>query len=214
MIDIAKIWTKENIGFTKRTLCKLEDDPHKADIFKLIDQGVVNIWLVLAYLAKVIKPEHYCELGVRRGFSMALVGGRRKTANLLGFDNWQNGYGGTSNPGPDFVKAELAKVGHIGEVEFVTGDCEVTVPAYENRVLFPIALADADHSTDGVCRDIRNCLPLVAPGGFLVVDDLHDGDVLAGWSMAISEINTWTWQEGRVGIIRKRSVVYSPQAWG
>jgi predicted O-methyltransferase YrrM len=199
MIDLTKIWTKENVGFAKRILAKLEDDPHKKDIFKLIDQEVVNIWLVLPYLAKTTK----LELGVRRGFSMALVGARRKTAELVGFDQWITDYAGAPNPGPEFVKSELLKVGHKGPVELITGDCAITVPAYQSDRLFPLVLADAGHSIDGVYRDIRNCLPLVAPGGFLVVDDLQDKNVLTGWQMATSEISTWTWQEERVGIIRK-----------
>jgi predicted O-methyltransferase YrrM len=203
MIDLAKIWTKENVGFVKRTLRKLEDDPHKADIFNFIDQGVVNIWLVLAYLAKTTKLEGYAELGVRRGYSMAIVGARRKAAELVGFDQWISDYAGAPNPGPDFVKSELLKVGHKGLVNLVTGDCAVTVPAYQSDRFFPLVLADADHSIDGVYRDIRNCLPLVAPGGFLIVDDLQDSNVLAGWQMATSEIATWTLQQDRVGIIRK-----------
>ncbi len=202
-MNLDKIWAKENIAFAKRILGKLEDDPHKADILKLIDQEVVNIWLVLAYLAKTTKLERYAELGVRRGFSMAIVGARRKEAELVGFDQWITDYAGAPNPGPDFVKSELLKVGHKGPVELVTGDCAVTVPAYQPDFYFPLVLADADHSIDGVYRDIRNCLPLVAPGGFLVVDDLQDHDVMTGWSMAISEISTWTWKEDRVGIIRK-----------
>lgn len=203
MIDLTKIWTKENVGFAKRILQKLEDDPHKKDIFKLIDQEVVNIWLVLPYLAKTTKLERYAELGVRRGFSMALVGARRKTAELVGFDQWITDYAGAPNPGPEFVKSELLKVDHKGPVELITGDCAITVPAYQSDQFFPLVLADAGHSIDGVYRDIRNCLPLVAPGGFLVVDDLQDKNVLVGWQMATSEISTWTWQEGRVGIIRK-----------
>jgi predicted O-methyltransferase YrrM len=203
MIQLDKIWTKENEDFVKRTLRKLEDDPHKADIFKLIDQKVVSIWLVLACLAKVTKLERYAELGVRRGFSMAIVGARRKTAELVGFDKWISDYAGVPNLGPDFVKSELLKVGHKGPVELISGDCAVTVPAYQDDRLFPVILVDADHSIDGVYRDIRNCLPLVAPGGFLIVDDLQDHDVMTGWQMAISEISTWTWQRGRVGIIRK-----------
>jgi predicted O-methyltransferase YrrM len=203
MVNFQKIWTKENVTFTRRTLAKLEDDRHKTDIIQLIDDKVANIWLVLAYLAKIIKPERYMELGVRRGFSMAIVGARRKDAELVGFDLWISDYAGVPNPGPDFVKSELLKVGHQGLVELVTGDCAVTVPAYQTDKYFPFVLADADHSIDGVYRDIRNCLPLVAPGGFLIVDDLQDSNVLTGWSLATSEISTWTWQEGRVGIIRK-----------
>jgi predicted O-methyltransferase YrrM len=204
MVDLlTKIWTKENKGFVKRTLRKLDDDPHKADIFDFIDRGVVNIWLVLGYLAKTTKLERYAELGVRRGYSMAIVGARRKTAELVGFDLWISDYAGVPNPGPEFVRSQLQKADHKGRVELITGDCAVTVPAYQSDQLFPLILTDADHSIDGVYRDIRNCLPLVAPGGFLIVDDLQDSNVMTGWQMATSEISTWTWQQDRVGIIRK-----------
>lgn len=202
-MDLAKIWGKENVAFTKRVLLKMEDDPHLPDILALIDNKVVNIWVVLAYLAKVLKPEKYAELGVRRGFSMAIVGARRKTAHLVGFDNWQAYYGGTDNPGPEFVRSELLKVGHSGKVELVTGDCAVTVSAYESPTLFPFILADAEHTTKGVYRDIQNCMRFLAPGGFLVIDDLQDGDAMKAWHQAISDIGTWTWQKDRVGIIRK-----------
>jgi predicted O-methyltransferase YrrM len=203
-IDLVKgPWTKENVNFTKRTLRKLDqDDRHLADINTLIDKGVPNIWLVLAYLAKAIKPERYMELGVRRGFSMALVGARRKTATLIGFDLWIPDYGGSPNPGPDFVKSELQKVGHTGQVNFVAGDCNVTVPLYDNSILCPLILADAAHDTPGVLADIKNCLPHLAPGGYLVVDDLQDANVRIGWERAVDGLDCWTWQKGRVGVIQ------------
>lgn len=201
-MDLAKIWTKENVNFTKRILRKLSDDPHLPEILDFIDSKVANIWVVLAYLAKVIKPEQYAELGVRRGFSMAIVGARRKTAHLVGFDLWIPSYAGADNPGPEFVKSELAKVGHTGRVELITGDCEKTVPAYEIPTFFPLILADAEHTTEGVLRDIKNCRRLLAPGGYLIIDDLQDGDVARAWQTATSEIGTWTWQKDRVGIIR------------
>lgn len=202
MIELTKIWTEENVDFVKRILRKLDDDPHKADIFDLIDQKVTNIWVVLTYLAKALKTERYAELGVRRGFSMSIVGARRKTAHLVGFDSWISGYAGANNPGPEFVKSELAKVGHTGRVELITGDCETTVPAYEIPTFFPLILADAEHTTEGVLRDIKNCRRLLAPGGYLVIDDLQDGDVMRAWEMATFGSRDWTWQKDRVGIIR------------
>jgi len=206
MIDLQKIWTKENVNFVKRTLLKLEDDSHKPDIIKLIDDKVTNIWLILAYLAKVIKPERYMELGVRRGYSMAIVGARRPTAQLIGFDMWIPEYAGEPNPGPEFVMAEMLKTGHKGKIEFVDGDCAVTVPAHDNSILTPLILADAAHDETGVYRDIINCMPHLAPGGYLVVDDLQDAAVKAGWDRAINGMDCWAWYDGgRVGmIIRKR----------
>lgn len=202
-MDLTKIWTKENVNFTKRTLGKLENDRHKTDIFQLIDDRITNIWLVLAYLAKVIKPHRYMELGVRRGYSMAIVGARRTSAELIGFDLWIPGYASEPNPGPKFVRDEMEKVGHKGLVVLVTGDCAKTVPMYDNSILTPIILADAGHTTEDVLRDIKNCRRLLAPGGYLIIDDLHAPDVMKAWEMATFGSGDWTWQKDRVGIIRK-----------
>ena len=202
MIDLSKIWQKENINFTRRVLGQLEGDPHIPAILDYIDQDVVNIWLVLAYLAKRMRPERYAELGVRRGFSMAIVGARRQNAHLVGFDSWQANYAGLPNPGPEFVKSELSKVGHTGPVDLIAGNTAATVPNYKTGLLFPLILADADHSTDGVCRDIDNCLRLLAPGGYLVVDDLQDEAVKAAWVQMTNGSGLWAWQKDRVGIIK------------
>lgn len=200
-MDFDKIWTKENVNFTKRILGKMEKDPHIPAIEALIYNEVANIWLVLAYLAKSLKVDHYAELGVRRGFSMAIVGARRKKARLVGFDMWQTGYGGAPNPGPELVRAELEKVGHTGEVELITGDCALTVPAFDGGP-FPLVLVDAEHTEAGQLRDIRNARRLLDQGGYLVVDDLHDENVYEAWLRAIGEAGLEHWEAGRVGVIR------------
>jgi len=199
-MNFDKIWTKENTTFTLRTLKKLEDDPHLPDIISLIDNRVVNIWSVLPYLAKSLKVDRYAELGVRRGFSMALVGARRKKAHLTGFDLWQPDYGGAPNPGPDLVRAELKKVGHTGDVELITGDCAETVPAHEGK--YPLVLVDAEHTEDGQYRDITNAAGLLEKGGYLVVDDLQDAGVFKAWERAASDLGLEHWAAGRVGVLR------------
>lgn len=201
MINLDKgIWTKENLAYTRRILRKLSDDPYLPEIFGYIDDRVANIWVVLAYLAKTLKPYRYAELGVRRGFSMACVAGRVKDATLVGFDSWISRYGGADNPGPDFVCHELAKVGYKGTVSFVNGDCGETVPAYDGAP-FPLILADAGHAEPEVYRDIHNCLRLLDVGGYLVIDDLQDTSVMIAWQRVTAERNFWTWQKGRVGVI-------------
>lgn len=200
-MDFDKIWTKENINFTKKILGKLEDDPHLPAILELIGDEVTNIWLVLPYLAKSLKVDRYAELGVRRGFSMALVGARCPEAHLTGFDNWTAGYGGAPNPGPDLVESELEKIGHTGEVELITGNIEHTVPGYKGDP-FPLILVDAEHTRAGQLRDIRNALNHLEPGGYLVVDDLQDENVYGAWQEAIAGIDMEHYEAGRVGVIR------------
>lgn len=202
MIDLENIWLPENIRFVRRTLFKLQSDHHIPIIDGLIDQKIANTWLVLAYLSKALKVNRYMELGVRRGFSMAVVGGRRKKAHLVGFDDWQPGYGGAANPGPDFVRDELKAIGHAGKVELITGHVANTVPAYEATESFPLILVDADHTKDGTYRDILNVLSFLMPGGgHLVVDDLQDGDVASAYAKVTRELELPSWESGRVGVI-------------
>lgn len=201
-MDFTKTFGEENKRFVLATLDKLEPDIHKPAIVELIDNGVVNIWLVLAYLAKLLKVDRYLEVGVRRGFSMAIVAARRPRANLIGFDKWIQDYAGVPNPGPGFVWGELQKLGHKGVAEFVDGDSADTLPAFHPSALYPLILVDGDHSEAGAYRDISACLNFLAPGGYLVVDDLQDPAVMAAWTRVIGEaVDMETWQAGRVGVM-------------
>lgn len=201
-MDFEKTFSDENKRFVLKTLDKLEHDIHKPAIVQLIDNGVVNIWLVLAYLAKLLKVERYLEVGVRRGFSMAIVAARRPKANLVGFDKWITDYANAPNPGPDFVRGELQRLGHIGVIEFVQGDTAETLPSYHPTELFPLILVDGDHTEAGAYRDISACLNFLAPGGYLVVDDLQDPAVMTAWTRITGEsVYMESWQDGRVGVM-------------
>lgn len=202
-MDFEKIFGRENTRFVLNTLDKLEPDLHKPAIVQLINNGVVNIWLVLAYLAKITKVERYMEIGVRRGFSMALVAGRRPHANMVGFDMWIADYAGAPNPGVEFVRSELEKVGFRGVAEFIDGDSAKTVPDHHPAVLYQLILVDGDHSTDGVYRDVTNSLRLLAPGGYLVLDDLQDDAVMEAWERVLADTcgSMRHYQRDRVGVL-------------
>lgn len=203
-MDFEKIFYDENKRFTLATIDKLEPDPWKGEIIGFINSEVVNIWLVLAYLAKLLKVERYLEVGVRRGFSMAVVAARRHKAHLVGFDKWITDYANTPNPGPDFVRGELQRLGHTGVVEFVQGDTAETLLAYHPTELFPLILVDGDHTEAGAYRDISVCLNFLAPGGYLVVDDLQDPAVMTAWTRVTGESAYMeSWQDGRVGVVLK-----------
>jgi predicted O-methyltransferase YrrM len=190
MIDITSLFTKENKAYITRILSQLEGDQYRDEIIEMSrDEIRVNIWLVLAHLAKVLKPERYLEIGVRRGYSMALVAGRQLNCELWGFDNWVKDYASVPNPGPPFVQSELAKIGYTRPINFVTGDSQETLPLFCAPVLFPLILVDGEHSFTAAYSDMRYCLRMLAPGGYMVVDDMHNPEVLTAWERITAEVH-------------------------
>ena len=56
-----------------------------------------------------------------------MLASQQQEANLFGFDMWIENYHDSPNPGPDFVKKELEKVGFKGNANFINGDSKKTV---------------------------------------------------------------------------------------
>lgn len=134
-----------------------------------------DILTVLSAVAELAQPQNYLEIGVRRGRSMAMVASPCPDCSIVGFDLWLPGYAGMSNPGPEFVRAEMRKVGHSGPLELVTGDSHETVPRFlsEHRdMFFDLITVDGDHSKRGAEQDLRGVLPRLKIGGVIVLDDI------------------------------------------
>ena len=81
-----------------------------------------DIVTVLLCLSEIIQPRTYLEIGVRRGRSAAAVASKAKHCSLVLLDMWMENYAGMENPGADFVRQELIRVGHEGPVRFIDGD--------------------------------------------------------------------------------------------
>lgn len=137
--------------------------------------GYADIVTVLLGLAEDLAPKRYLEIGVRRGRSACAVGSVARNCSMVFFDMWMKNYAGMDNPGPDLVKAELARVGHQGTTEFVNGNSHETVPAYfaaHPDAEFDIITVDGDHSNLGAAQDIADVLPHLKIGGAIVFDDI------------------------------------------
>jgi predicted O-methyltransferase YrrM len=94
---------------------------------------------------------------------------------MVGFDLWVENYAGMENPGKEFVRKELDRVGFRGSVEFVDGDSRQTVPRYfaeHPDLFFDLITVDGDHSTEGARRDLLHVIPRLKVGGALVFDDI------------------------------------------
>ncbi len=182
----------ENRTFVRMVLSQLSYDPVWTNrILAQVAAGRIEIRCLLSWLARELRPGTYLEVGVRRGFSMAVVAARCPQVEVYAFDSWVPGYGGVENPGPQFVRSEMEKVGYRKKIHFFTGDSHKTLPAFfrarniplmERAKLtfrfsarspaFDLITIDGDHSLLGAYRDLLDTMPHCSPGGVVVFDDI------------------------------------------
>lgn len=190
--------------FARRIFNRLTPDAYSRYITEFRNEGLkrfgsdwcyLDIVDVVAAAARLIQPESYLEIGVRRGRSMAMAAAAAPQCMLYGFDMWMADYAGMENPGQDFVKKELAKIGHKGCVEFIDGNSHETLPEFfaaHPEKSYSIIVVDGDHSDEGALQDLRDVLPHLAVGGVLIFDDichpLHP-NLLNIWRQAIEEVS-------------------------
>jgi len=139
------------------------------------DWYYMDIVNVLYAASKTIQPRNYLEIGVRRGRSVCVVARGCPTVNITAFDMWIQNYAGMENPGPDFVRSELRKHGHIGNITFINGDSHQTIPAFFKQnpgITFDMITVDGDHTEEGALDDLINVIPHLSVGGVLVFDDI------------------------------------------
>ncbi|MEX1255869.1 MAG: class I SAM-dependent methyltransferase [Dehalococcoidia bacterium] len=176
----------------------------------------------LLYAAtNILQPSSYLEIGVRMGRSASIVGSLRPECAIHGFDLWIRDYGGIENPGPDFVREELRRVGHTGEVTLIAGDSRSTVPAFLGRhpdLYFDLITVDGDHSVLGAAIDIANTLPRLKVGGILAFDDIAQAPALQRvWRELVQRDErfvTWEFTDSGFGIAAAIRVLDAPAADG
>lgn len=135
----------------------------------------MDIVNVLYAASRVLKPENYLEIGVRRGRSVCTVAQGCSSVNIVAFEMWQKNYAGMENPGPDFVRDELKKHKHKGKITFIDGNSHITVPEYFRQnpeMKFDLITVDGDHSEEGAYKDLCDVIPHLAIGGVIVFDDI------------------------------------------
>jgi predicted O-methyltransferase YrrM len=134
-----------------------------------------DITTVLLAVSRLIQPRKYLEIGVRRGRSMAMVAASSPQCEIVGFDLWIRDYYGVENPGAQFVRDELHRIGYAGNVEFVNGNSHRTVKEYlrsHPNDYFDLITVDGDHSKYGASLDLKDVLPRLSIGGIVVFDDI------------------------------------------
>lgn len=164
-----------------------------------------DILTALSAAAELIRPRDYLEIGVRRGRSLGIVAAAAPECSLTGLDWWDPGYAGMDNPGPQYVRDELARLGFTGLLELISGDSHVTLPqliAARPSLAFDLVAVDGDHSPGGAAADLDAVLPLLRIGGALVFDDVRHPahpELGAVWEDAVADPRYSTWRFDDVG---------------
>lgn len=215
-LTLGKLATNTNILLEANAILeKLESDDYTEYLTKYYQAGIShfgNDWqyadIVTAILAaaKLVKPSAYLEIGVRRGRSLAMVAATNPDCKLLGLDMWVEDYAGIPNPGPDFVRNEMKKLGFSGQLEFLTGDSHLLLPKYfaeHPEAYFDLITVDGDHSKSGAIQDLKDVLPRLSLGGVLVFDDIsHPAHpyLREVWETTVRSDNRFvTWEFSELG---------------
>ena len=141
------------------------------------DWGYADQLTVLCAAASLLRVENYLEIGVFRGRSLALLASQSADTRLFGFDLWVENYAGLENPGPEYVRSQLARIGYQGDATLISGHSQETVPAFLEAhpdLYFDLVTVDGDHSYEGARVDLQNVLPRIKIGGVLVFDDIRN----------------------------------------
>ncbi len=156
-----------------------------------------EIRTALRCLAQIIQPRSYLEIGTRRGWSMAQVLSVAPRVNVYSVDMWIKNYGDVTNPGPEFVRAEMKRAApdFVGNISFLNGNSHHLLPIFLDDIIpqqngvdytelirqaenrphqFDLVTVDGDHTALGAWWDLLDVMPHVALGGAVVFDDLLD----------------------------------------
>ena len=173
------------------------------------DWVYADITTALLGMSRRLQPESYLEIGVRRGRSMAMVASQSPQCNIIGFDVWKTNYAGMPNPGPEFVRSEMAKFNYKGKLELISGNSHKTIKKFfqENPELyFDLITVDGDHTREGAAEDIADVLPRLKIGGIIVFDDIvhpqhqYLFDVWKFFTHDNQRFTTWEFDELGYGI--------------
>jgi predicted O-methyltransferase YrrM len=182
----------ENCRFVLEIMRTLVLDPvWTAPIIEAVESKRIETRCFVSWLARELQPKAYLEIGVRRGFSMAMVAARVPQADIYGFDLWAANYADVPNPGPNFVQSEMRKLGYGKKVNLINGDSHQTLPVFfRNKragfldwlklrrmsktkpAEFDLITIDGDHTLLGAYQDLLDTMPHCSVGGAVVFDDI------------------------------------------
>jgi hypothetical protein len=153
-----------------------------------VDDHVLNYYMICCstHLLAATTPAHG-EIGVLFGGSLLMMlhalRSSRSDHRALVIDPLDGYYGQNLDPVtglPVTLDNVAANIRHLGfemnRVRIVKARSE-SQEALQVARAFPLASLwiDGDHSYEGIRRDWQNYSPLVIPGGYILIDNYHDG---------------------------------------
>ena len=130
----------------------------------VIRPGHPSTYEALDRAARALHPTSYLEIGVHDGASMLATLSAAPITRLVLCDLW---------PGRTHahINRVLEYLNYRGSVRFLSGDSRVLIPRLPVTEPFDMILVDGDHSIEMALTDVRNTVPLLRVGGYLVLDD-------------------------------------------
>ena len=188
----AAVAEEDNRRFVVNVMKTLTPDPVWTEqIVTMVESGQIETRCFVSWLSLELQPKTYLEVGVRRGFSMAMVASRAPRADIYAFDMWVTDYGDVGNLGLGFVQSEMEKIGYARKLHFVNGSSHRTLPAFfgskkaslwkraelrwrlgQRPSIFDLITIDGDHSLLGAYQDLLDAMPHCGVGGVVVFDDI------------------------------------------
>jgi len=155
-----------------------------------------NYYPIYEALARYLEPRSILEIGTRFCYSLvpltrgALAAGAKSLKVVsIDLESYANAFPCSSQEvARRNFEACIGPLCHDREVEvdFVVGDSHTVV--LPSDWSFDLVHVDGDHSEDGACRDIVAAFARLRPGGVVLVDDLDQPAVFAGYRRAVATL--------------------------
>jgi predicted O-methyltransferase YrrM len=134
----------------------------------------VDLYELIAQLAR--RARSYLEIGVQEGGSLRrVVAASQVLTRLVLCDTWGNAHGGTGRGSHAHIDALLDQLGYQGEVLFLDGRSQDTLPTLDPESGFDLVFVDGDHTTEGAAVDLE--LAWRVCSGVMVAHDIEYSDV-------------------------------------
>lgn len=141
--------------------------------------GVVWRWQWIANLIRLRGYKVGAELGVKEGRTTSHLLSKEPALRLTAVDLWDLCPPNAAESYSDwkwkeikeqFLRATAPFAARLTVLQMSTADAAVLLAAQGAK--FDFVFIDADHSTEGVCKDIRAYRPLIRKGGMLIGHDI------------------------------------------
>ena len=175
VLDITRTLKKRTSNIT---------DYYYKELLRLAEEGYFfETWMVINWIGNVVSPKRILEIGTRGGGSLiALLKPYKDYGGVQAvcFDLWKEIIGSPRRVTSNMTYMKIPKE----IVEFHSGDSKETVPKYlaeHPDAMFDYILVDGGHDHLTADTDLKNVEGRVAPGGFLVFDDLVSYSLKTEW---------------------------------